>query len=220
MPRIKEYKLSLHKGKTKMSTVVPTSYLKDWLEPKLREIGKSLSKDGTNIPEEGNRRWNGAIHHVARRISNHQSNEDQTIDTISRRIHGVLVEESDTTDLGVADVIVLACDEFLSSTGLPVFPAGKQSAMEMVLCYNDIHDQGWTAQEMKDLARKLENFTIGFLNGPRIFGDPAAKERDKKRARNTRVRVKREFQEGTRKTDRRTHAPNGTGGAVRIKRRS
>lgn len=200
MPRIKKYKLQHFRvpGSTN-GTGIPTPYFRDVLERLLTEVGQNLGPDAYGHPQ-GNHangsRWNGALIIVAERaaeITNRGLEVPVTsAEGVSRRISSVLAEDSEITDLGAADAVALACGKNINQLPLPVLPGGRDAAREMVESHLDATGEKMTLEERESLIHALDRFTLGFANGPRIFNDPSAKLREKKRRRTSILRRTRE----------------------------
>lgn len=228
MPRIKKYRLLSPRA---TGSAIPTSYFRDWLEPKIMAVGRDSLQDGSQAKTEGKNRWNGGQTIVSERAAKILTREAKaaaeatgkpikthTFDAMFRRITGILAEETDATSLHVADALILACDDLLSQTDLPVLPTQADDAYEMVSVHNELQDAGMTEEEVKALARQLERFAVGFFNGARIFGDPAARQRERARAASQRSRRMREFKKGSRCTPMRMRNNASTYGPRAAKR--
>jgi hypothetical protein len=193
---VKEIKLTYFKTGLPSATAVPTSYFKDWLQHKLPFVGASLEPEAS-MGSGCNGDYNGAVTVVAERaamIMNTNDPEGKIVqaDSVYRRLTSILANESEVTDLGIADAIILACDDLLSQTDLPILSTSTTAAEEMVESYLDVQEVKMTLDERAELAHALDRFCLGFVNGPRIFEEPDALARDERRQGQNAARKLRE----------------------------
>lgn len=87
----------------------------------------------------------------------------------------------EAVDLGIADAMLMACGRMLAHEDLAVLPHSKESAQEMVDVHFDLSDESADSLTRERLARKLYNFTQGYLNGPLAFEDELAVRREANR---------------------------------------
>jgi hypothetical protein len=191
-----QHKLTYFKTGLPFATGVPTGYFRDWLHNKLRFVGAGLDPDFA-MGSGCNGDFNGAITVVAERAAlimntnNTDGNEVQAT-SVYRRLSAILANESEMTDLGIADAIILACDDNIQQTDLPVLATSTTAAQEMVESHLDVTGERMTLEERQSLIHALDRFCLGFVNGPRIFEDPEALARDERRQAQNAARKLRE----------------------------
>jgi len=155
------------------STGVPTADLRDIMREKLIQIGKTVQA------HEDQSEYAGAIELVAERATQlmNRGRKERGLPlvrtpSVYRRLSGILAGESEVTDLGIADAILLACDTHISLVDLIVLPGSRTGAEQMVDAYRESHKM--TGAEYEELVHKLERFCLGYSNGPLICGDEDA----------------------------------------------
>lgn len=169
-PTLQQFKAGNRPGE---STGIPTDDLADFLKVKLIEIGKHTQK------HEDQSEYAGAIDLVAERatkLMNRTRKETNQplvrVPSVYRRLSGILAGESEVTDLGIADAILLACDTHLALTDLIVLPGSRTGAERMVDAY--CFENQMTNAERDELVHALERFCLGYSNGPLICEDEEA----------------------------------------------
>lgn len=180
------------------STGVPTDELRDFLKKKLTEIGKQTQL------HEAQHEYAGAIDLVAERATKAMNRLRKETGqplvrtpSVYRRLSGILAGESEITDLGIADALILACDSHIGLTDLTVLPGSRTGAERMVDAYRSSHKM--TDKQRDKLVHALERFCLGYSNGPLICEDEdairraehrnnlAEKRRERRRKQETKV---------------------------------
>lgn len=169
-PVLQQFKAGNRPGE---STGVPTDELRDFLKVKLVEIGKYTQK------HEDQSDYAGALDLVAERatkaMNRIRKESGQPLvrtPSVYRRLSGILAGESEVTDLGIADALLLACDCHIGLTDLTVVPGSRTGAERMVDAYRASHKM--TDEQYEELVHALERFCLGYSNGPLICGDEDA----------------------------------------------
>lgn len=140
------------------ATVTPT-----WeLAPELERLLAKLDRESDSTDSAGNTGSRFALCRRAATINCHS--EERYL----RRLYGILHHDSRATDFRYADTFFLAADENVSrDSNLPVLPAGKAAALEMVDVYQEIILEGaetLTPSQRSRLAQTLLHFSQGYIH--------------------------------------------------------
>jgi hypothetical protein len=156
-------------GCSPWEVVVPTDELAEVLRPALAKLNHEL-----NFAEwETEQSRLGATQIVAERCARWLGIR---VDSIPRRIYGILNGEFRSCTVRHADAFLLALDINIGDTDIAHLPHGRPAAYEMVEAYHkEVLGVRPRRKDVDELVRKLLRFKTGYLQHEKLLAEAESK---------------------------------------------
>lgn len=142
-------------GKKGDELIIETSEAKVVLERYITEYEASMTPLSVGHENGGS---SGVVGIVAERSA---SVRGVSPDASARRLWAIRYEESTNVSLDWYEAFLIAMDTTLSQVeDIPIFPAGRQAAIDMV----EVRAEELSEIEQRQLAKSLWNFTRGYMS--------------------------------------------------------
>lgn len=166
--------------------VVPTPDLHDLLEPMFVKIEDTYGGKPYNV---GMVLDAGPFAHIYTQVA---ELTNTSYENVKRRVWAIRNKSSLGTDIAIADAFLLAIDETLGGSNLPVLPTSFAAALEMAEVHFELRGEEIGKKEIEKLAHMMMNFSRAYI---RESADPETIAHIKRHNDVTQARIKRQREE-------------------------